>query len=425
LRFRKSSDRISIKNQQSKIGNLTVLVLIADKFEQSGHGGLQAIGCDISYQPDLKDDTLVSAIAAEQPDVLVVRGTKVTEPMLAAGPVKLVVRAGAGYNTIDVAAASRRGIYVSTCPGKNSIAVAELAFALILALDRRVPDNVISLRRGEWNKKEFSKAHGLYGRTLGLIGVGKIGQEMIPRARAFGMRVIAWSRSLTPEGAEQLEVEYEPTPNDVAKEADVVSVHLALNPETKGLIGSEFFSAMRKGSYFINTSRGEVVDQPALVQAMKTRAIRAGLDVFANEPTAAKAEFADEIAKEATLYGTHHIGASTDQAQEAIAAETVRIIREFKETGKVPNVVNLARQTPATHRLVVRHLDRPGVLASVLETLKAEQINVQEMENIVFEGAEAAVARINLEKAPSREMLNRLSAETADIIELDLLELSN
>ena len=182
---------------------------------------------------------------------------------------------------------------------------------------------------------------------------------------------------------------------------------------------------MREGSYFINTSRGEVVDQPALVQAMKTRAIRVGLDVFADEPTAAKAEFADEIAKEATLYGTHHIGASTDQAQEAIAAETVRIIREFKETGKVPNVVNLARQTPATHRLVVRHLDRPGVLASVLETLKAEQINVQEMENIVFEGAEAAVARINLEKAPSREMLNRLTAETADIIELDLLELGN
>ncbi|MGI9167638.1 MAG: 3-phosphoglycerate dehydrogenase family protein [Pyrinomonadaceae bacterium] len=402
-----------------------MLVLIADKFEQSGRDGLQAIGCDISYQSDLKDDTLVTAIATEQPDVLVVRGTRVTESMLAAGPVKLVVRAGAGYNTIDVAAASRLGIYVSNCPGKNSIAVAELAFALILALDRRIPDNVISLRRGEWNKKEFSKARGLYGRTLGLIGVGKIGQEMIPRAKAFGMRVIAWSRSLTIEGAEQLGVEYKPKPNDVANEADVVSVHLALNPETKELIGSEFFSAMREGSYFINTSRGEVVDQPALVQAMKTRAFRAGLDVFSNEPTTAKAEFADEIAKEATLYGTHHIGASTDQAQEAIAAETVRIVREFKETGKVPNVVNLARQTPATHRLVVRHLDRPGVLASVLEALKAEQINVQEMENIVFEGAEAAVARINLEQAPSREMLNRLTAETTDIIELDLLELSN
>src|SRR5918996_3115642 len=172
-------------------------VLIADKFEQSGRDGLQALGCEISYQPDLKDDALTEAIRQQAPDVLVVRGTKVTEPMLEAGQIKLVVRAGAGFNTIDVAAASKRGIYVSNCPGKNSIAVAELAFALILALDRRIADNVIALRRGEWNKKEFSKARGLFGRTLGLRGTGGIGQEMIPRARAFGMKVVAWSRRLT------------------------------------------------------------------------------------------------------------------------------------------------------------------------------------------------------------------------------------
>ena len=401
-----------------------MLVLIADKFEQSGRDGLQAIGCGISYQPDLKDDALLAAIRQENPDVLVVRSTKVAEPMLEAGQIKLVVRAGAGYNTIDVPAASRRGIYVSNCPGKNSIAVAELAFGLILAIDRRIVDNVISLRRGEWNKKEFSKARGLFGRTLGLIGGGRIGREMIPRARSFGMQVIAWSRNLTPELAAALGVTYKSKPAEVARQADIVSVHLALKPETKGIIGAEFFAAMREGAYFINTSRGEVVDQAALVQAMKTRNIRAGLDVYAVEPTAGISEFTDYIAKEANLYGTHHIGGSTDQAQEAIAAETVRIIREFKETGKVPNVVNLARQTPATHRLVVRHLDRPGVLASVLDTIKAEQINVQEMENIVFEGAEAAVARINLDNAPSRAMLNRLGTENADIIDLDLLELS-
>jgi D-3-phosphoglycerate dehydrogenase len=402
-----------------------MLVLIADKFEQSGREGLQAVGCEVSFQPDLKDEALVEAIRSQNPDVLVVRGTKVTEPMLAAGQIKLVVRAGAGYNTIDVAAASRRGIYVSNCPGKNSIAVAELAFALILALDRRIADNVITLRRGEWNKKEFSKARGLFGRTLGLVGVGKIGQEMIPRARAFGMPVMAWSRSLTPERAIALGVEYKATPLEVAREADIVSVHVALNPDTKGFLGTEFFNAMHEGAYFINTARGEVVDQPALVQAMKTRGIRAGLDVYAGEPTSGVGPFTDEIAKEENLYGTHHIGASTDQAQEAIAAETVRIVREFKETGKVPNVINLARQTPATYRLVVRHLDRPGVLATVLEAIKSEHINVQEMENIVFDGAEAAVARINLDNAPSQELLKHLQVENADIVELDLLELSN
>ena len=400
-------------------------VLIADKFEPSGRDGLQAIGCDVSFQPELKDDTLTEAIRQVTPDVLVVRGTKVTEPMLAAGQIKLVVRAGAGFNTIDVAAASRRGIYVSNCPGKNSIAVAELAFALMLALDRRIADNVIALRRGEWNKKEFSKARGLFGRTLGLVGVGKIGAEMIPRARAFGMPVVAWSRSLNPERAAELGVEYKATPADVARDADIVSVHVALNADTRDFLAAEFFAAMRQGAYFINTARGEVMNQVALVEAMRTRGIRAGLDVYAGEPTSAVAEFTDEIAQEANLYGTHHIGASTDQAQEAIAAETVRIVREFKETGKVPNVVNLARQTPATHRLVVRHLDRPGVLATVLDAIKSEHINVQEMENIVFEGAEAAVARINLDNAPSRAMLDKLQAGNTDIIELDLLQLSS
>ena len=400
-----------------------MLVLLADKFEQSGREGLQAIGCQTSYQPDLKDDSLVEAIRQGKPDVLVVRGTKVTEPMLDAGPVKLVVRAGAGYNTIDVAAASKRGIYVSNCPGKNSIAVAELAFALILALDRRIADNIIALRRGEWNKKEFSKARGLYGRKLGLIGLGKIAQEMIVRARAFGMPVVAWSRSLTPDQAAALGIEYKATPGEVAGAADIVSVHLALNAATKYLIDTNFFEVMREGAYFINTSRGEVVDQAALVNAMKTKGVRAGLDVYAGEPTSGAGAFTDAIAQEPNLYGTHHIGASTDQAQEAIAAETVRIVREFKETGRVPNVINLARQTPATHRLVVRHLDRPGVLARVLEAIKAEHINVQEMENIVFEGAAAAVARINLDNAPSRAMLDQLRAGNADIIELDLLDL--
>jgi D-3-phosphoglycerate dehydrogenase len=400
-------------------------VLIADKFEQSGRDRLDAAGCDFSYQPDVKDDALVEAIRAYQPDVLVVRSTKVTEGAMGAGALKLIVRAGAGYNTIDVAAASRRGIYVSNCPGKNSVAVAELAFALILALDRRVADNVIQLREGHWNKKEFSKARGLLGRTLGLVGTGQIGREMVARARAFGMPVVAWSRSLTEEAAAVLGVERCDSPLDVAREADVVSVHVALQPETRGLIDSDFFGAMKDGAYFINTSRGEVVDQDALRRAMREKNLRAGLDVYASEPSSGTGEFADEIAREPNLYGTHHIGASTEQAQEAIAAETVRIIRTFKETGRVPNVVNLARRTPATHTLVVRHRDRPGVLASVLDRIRIASINVQEMENIIFEGSEAAVARIDLESALPSDVLEQLKAENADILELSLLDIKN
>src|ERR1051326_8623024 len=239
-------------------------VLIADEFEQSGRDKLHDLGCEVSFKPSLKAETLPEEIAAWGPDVLVVRSTRVTEAALKAGALKLVVRAGAGYNTIDVAAASQRGIYVSNCPGKNSIAVAELAFGLILALDRRLADNVISLREGKWNKAEFSKARGLFGRTLGLIGVGQIGREMIPRARAFGMPVVAWSRSLTTERAALLGVEMKESPKAVASAADVVSVHLALNPETKHLLNADFFNSMREGGYFIHTPRGEVVDQNAL-----------------------------------------------------------------------------------------------------------------------------------------------------------------
>jgi D-3-phosphoglycerate dehydrogenase len=300
--------------------------------------------------------------------------------------------------------------------------VAELAFGLILALDRRIADNVAALRQGQWNKKEFSRARGLFGRTLGLIGLGQIGREVAPRARAFGLRVVGWSRSLTPESARLIGVEHKLSPVEVASEADIVSIHLALNAQTRGFIGAHFFAAMRPGAFFINTSRAEVVDQQALARAVCEKKVRAGLDVFAKEPATSVGEFTDEIARLDLVYGTHHIGASTEQAQEAIAAETVRIIQTFQETGHVPNVVNMARSSPATCALVVRHLDRPGVLAGVLNAISAAHINVQEMENVVFEGAEAAVARIHLEAEPSSAVLEQAQAN-ADVLEISLIRL--
>ncbi len=383
-------------------------VLVADKFEQSGLDGLRALGCEVIYDPSLKEESLIEALRLHNPDILVVRSTKVTAPMLEAGDLSLVIRAGAGVNTIDVATASKRGIYVANCPGKNAIAVAELAFGLILSLDRRIPDNVQQLREGRWNKKEFSEARGLAGQTLGLIGVGNIGREMIPRARAFGMRVIAWSRSLTPETAEALQIGYRATPLDVASEADIVSVHVALTPETHHLCGRAFFEAMKPCAYFINTARAEVVDEEALLWAVREKGIRAGLDVFSTEPAAAEGAFDNPLVHLPNVYGTHHIGASTQQAQEAIAEEVVNIVRTYMQTGHVPNVVNLAKRTPARYLLVVRHLDRVGVLAHVFDCLREAQINVQETENIIFEGAEAAVARIQLDSEPSAEVLRAI-----------------
>ena len=405
-------------------------VLVADKFEQSGLDALTAMGCQVSYQPDAVEQALADAVRATGADVLVVRSTKVPAAVLDAGPLSLIVRAGAGVNTIDVAGASARGIYVSNCPGKNSVAVAELALGLMLALDRRIPDNVAELRAGTWNKKEFSKGRGLFGRTLGLLGFGNIGQEVAARARAFGMPVVVWSRrfAANPDEAarvaEDLDITVVATPEEVVRAADVLSVHLALAADTRGFVNAALLSHVKKGAYFVNTARAEVVDQPALVAAIREKGIRAGLDVFASEPTGAAGAFSDDIVQVPGVYGTHHIGASTDQAQDAIAAETVRIVRTYKDTGRVPNVVNLARKTPATHMLVVRHRDRPGVLAHIFGELRAAGLNVQETENVVFEGAEAAVARINLDGAAPPHTVNAVR-ENADVLDVQLVSLSS
>ena len=404
-------------------------ILIADKFETSGIEGLKAIGCDVQYQPDLKGDRLTDVLASTRAQVLIVRSTPVTEAMLDAGKLSLIVRAGAGVNTIDVAAASRRGIYVSNCPGKNAVAVAELTFALMLALDRRVAENVADLKKGKWNKKEYSKARGLFGRTLGLIGFGNIGQEVAQRARAFGMPVIVWSRrfqgngDLRRQAGAQFGVQVMPSVTEVAAAADVVSIHLALTGDTRGFVNAALLDQLEDGSMLINTARAEVLDYAALAEAVRAKNLRVGLDVFANEPTGAEGLFDDPLLSLPNVIGTHHIGASTDQAQEAIAAETVRIVRSFMETGRVPNVVNLARRTPATHMLVVRHRDKPGVLAHVFEQLRLAHLNVQETENIIFDGARAAVARINLDGEPPEDTMTAIHSGHEDVLDLQIVKL--
>ncbi len=386
-------------------------VLVADKFEQSGLKGLEQLGVEVLYQPDLKGDSLAQALSTEEANVLVVRSTQVTAPMIEGSKVGLIVRAGAGTNTIDLNAASARGIMVTNCPGKNSYAVAELAFGLILSCDRHIPDNVADLKNGRWDKKKYSEARGLYGRTLGLIGLGKIGQEMITRGRAFGMSVVGFARWLTPEVAAALGIGRADSIEEVAATADVVSVHISLGPQTRKLLGQGFFDKMKPGSIFINTSRGEVVDQSALEAALRAGRITAGLDVFEDEPEGGTGVYSGTLKDLPNVYCTHHIGASTEQAQEAVAAEVVRIVREYKQGGTAPNVVNIKRAEVATHVLVVRHIDRVGVLANVLGRLKDEGVNVQEMENIVLGGARAAIAQISVDREPSRETIQKIKMD--------------
>jgi D-3-phosphoglycerate dehydrogenase len=380
--------------------------LIADKLSDAVLDQLKQLGFEVEYQPDLSADQLPGAISGYH--VLVVRSTQVSADTINAGKdLSLIVRAGAGVNTIDVSAASARGIYVTNCPGRNADAVAELAIGLLVACDRRIADATQEMRSGRWNKKEYGKSQGLLGRTLGIIGMGTIGQGVARRAQGMGMKVLAWSRSLTPEEADRLGVEYAESPLEVARQSDAVSLHLAAAPETKHLVNAEFLATMRDGAILINTARGDVVDTAALKEAIATKRLRVGLDVFEGEPKGGVEPFADtELAKICTC--TPHIGASTEQASEAIAEETVRIIKAFRETGRPLNTVNLCAKSPATHALVVRHQNRVGVLAGVLDSLRGEGVNVEEMENTIFAGADTACATLQLDQAPSQKLLDEL-----------------
>ncbi|MDA3955309.1 NAD(P)-dependent oxidoreductase [Oceanispirochaeta sp.] len=383
-------------------------VLIADKLSDSTKNDLEALGASIRFEPGLTAEDLPAAVG--DAEILIVRSTKVTRETIEKGEsLSLIIRAGAGVNTIDLEEASSRGIHVANCPGKNSDAVAELAMGLIIAADRRIADATMDLRQGVWNKKLYGNASGLKDRTLSIIGMGSIGRGTADRGKAFGMKVAAWSRSMTPEKAKEWGVDYCSSPEEAASRADVLSIHLAAGKDTTHSIGKKVFDSLKEGAIFVNTSRGEVVDTPALKEAIQSKGIKAALDVYENEPGATDKGFNDsELA--ALITGTHHIGASTDQASEAIASEVVRIVQAYRDSGKPLHQVNSQDKSLAHYNLVVRHYNRVGVLAAVLGVLRIASINIEEMENSIFSGSRAAVCTLKLDDKPSKEVMEKIRA---------------
>jgi D-3-phosphoglycerate dehydrogenase / 2-oxoglutarate reductase len=392
-------------------------ILIADSMSESTVEALRKLGAVVRVDPSLGADTLPDSIG--DADVLIVRSTKVTAAAIDAGAsLSLIIRAGAGVNTIDLAHASSRGIHVANCPGKNSDAVAELAIGLMVAADRQIAFQAEDLKAGKWDKKKYSEASGLKGRTLGIVGYGSIGKGVARRAKAFGMTVTAWSRSLTPEAAEEEGITLCATPLELARRADVVSLHLAAAKETNGLVNREFLNAMKDGAILVNTARGEIVDQKALLEAIETKGLKVAMDVYDGEPSGGTGSFPlADLAKKIT--GTHHVGASTEQASEAIASETVRVVKTFMETGRPANQVNAQEKSPAPFGLVVRHFNRVGVLAGILGALREAGINVEEMENMIFSGGTAAVCTLKLDEKPGRETVSRIK-ENPDVIQVSL-----
>jgi D-3-phosphoglycerate dehydrogenase len=390
-------------------------ILIADKFSDVGRESLRRLGHEVIFDPGLSAGALPEALTRLRPEVLVVRSTEVSDAALAASSeLSLVIRAGAGVNTIDLESASRRGIFVTNCPGQNAIAVAELAFGLMLALDRRLCEANAEANAGVWNKKEYGKGRGIHGRRLGLVGYGAISREVAKRARAFGMHIAAYDPYIDQERAAANKIEVFETLGELMKNSDVVSVHVPYTPSTRHMIGARELALMPDGALLIHTARGGVVEDRALAEAVASGRIRAGLDVYEDEPSADKCAFESPLRELPGIYKTPHIGASTDQAAEAIADETVRIIREFAERGAVPNVVNLDTGRSGHFTIVVRHLDRVGVLAGILDALRRHQLNVQQMSNVVFKGPEgAASATIVVENEPSAELLDDIRKHDA------------
>ncbi|MFH1748128.1 MAG: 3-phosphoglycerate dehydrogenase [Planctomycetota bacterium] len=316
-------------------------ILIADKFEDIGLQQLREITDDVVCEPGLKDESLTQRMTEYAPNVLVVRSTKVEAPTLDAGKdLKLIIRAGSGFNTIDTAGAKERGIKVANCPGMNAVAVAELVMGHMIALDRRLGDNLADLRAHKWNKKLYSQSRGLKGRTLGIVGAGAIGRAVAQRALAFEMKVLWYDILPDIKVADHPDCQRAEL-DRIFRESDFLTLHVPGTGDTKHLVNAERLASMKPEAILINTSRSSVVDEPALIAALKAGQLRAAaVDVYENEPAADAKEIDSPLADVPNLYGSHHIGASTEQAQFAVAEEVVRIIREFKNTGQVLNWVN-------------------------------------------------------------------------------------
>jgi D-3-phosphoglycerate dehydrogenase len=398
-------------------------LLVADKMDLGALEELKVLGIEIVSRPELTKETLASAL--DGVGILVVRSTEVTgEAIFAGKQLNLIVRAGAGVNTIDVAAASARGIYVANCPGKNAIAVAELAMGMILALDRRIADATAELRAGRWEKTRYAAARGIFGQRIGIAGLGAIGGEVLTRARGFGLEPYAWSRSLTPNRAAKLDVGYCKSLEDLAARSDIFTIHLPLKKETRGAVSRRVLEALPDGAIVINTARGEVLDYEALSDLITKKGLRVGLDVWSQEPDKGSAPFEAPILERGVVYGTPHIGASTEQAQRAIARETARIIRAFLTEETVPNVVNICATSPARYAIVVRMLDKVGVLANTLSVLKRHGLNVEEVSNTVFEGALATCTKLRVSGRPSDACIKEIGA-FEEILHVDVVSLPN
>ncbi len=380
---------------------------------------LRALSSELSYRPEIRPEELREAIRGV--GILVVDGRRVSPEVLArSDTLQMIVRAGPGRGDVALAEASAQGIFITHCPDQHAQAVAELAFGLVLALDRRIVENTLALRAGRWNRAEFGVGRGLAGRTLGLLGYGTIGREVAQRGRAFGMRVLVCCPTPGADEGEPATVRFCNWPREVARESDVVVVVAgASEAESRVLVDADFLESMREGALLVHVGQAGTVDENAVARIAPVRNLRVAMDVFTSEPIGDATRIRNKLWESPNVIGTQHIGPLTDQARHATAAEVVRVVRTFLVSGEVLHCLNLLEHSPATWQLMLRVRDAVGVMASILEAIRADGVNAEEVSSRVFLGARAAWCAISLDERPSNEALNAIRA-LKDVLYLEL-----
>jgi len=349
-------------------------VLLADKLPAQCNEVLEAAGLAVESRPGLSEEELKQAVGAAS-GIICRSGARITEGVLdCAEALEAICRAGVGVDNIDVAAASRRGVAVMNTPGGNSVSTAEHTFALLLGLARKIGPAYISMREGKWEKARFVGAQ-LSGSTLGVIGLGRVGQEVSRRAAAFGMRVRIYDPFVGPDTAAMAGLELVDSLEELLADCDYLTLHVPESEQTQHLIGSDQIAMMKKGACIINCARGGVIDQEAVLAALEDgRLGGAAFDVYAKEPPESL-----EFANSDKVLATPHLGASTHAAQVAVAVQAAEQMVEALLRRHYRNAVNISAVSPEEMKILRPYCDlavQVGKLVAQLSTGRPERLEV-------------------------------------------------
>lgn len=401
-------------------------ILVGCPLPEQALDELRNLGSALVYEPEITHDALVRQIS--DVGVLVVGSARVSSDVIERGSaLQLIIRAGAGTPNIAVEEASAAGVLVSHCPEQDAASVAEFIMAALLSLERRLVDGSApaerrpesAARREGERSAEPPLGRSLAGRTLGLLGFfGPAGESLARRAAPFDMQVVAWTPTPGNRTAPR-NVTFVDWPRELTKRSDAIAVYAPpyLNPEQ--VVDEEFLSSLARGTALVYVGHPGMMDDAALGRAVAARQLRVAVDVSAEDPSVDTARVRARLSQVPNVLVTHRLASSTEQVRNAIAAEVVHIARSFLISGEVVGCVNLAERSPATWQLVLRVRDAVGVMAMILDAIRADGINAEEITSRVFRGARAALCTIALDERPSAEALNAIRA-IEDVLHLEL-----